>query len=93
MTEPPGRTTSTKLGVPASTIVPEAAITAILQAIHGLRYGQVTIVVQDSRIMQIDRTERFRLSKTPQTPPTNPLTHPSESTGMNEPPPSPPAQP
>ncbi|MFN0198517.1 MAG: YezD family protein [Planctomycetaceae bacterium] len=31
-------------------------------ALRGLRYGQVTIIVQDERIVQIDRTEKQRLS-------------------------------
>jgi hypothetical protein len=41
--------------------VPEATVQAILQALVGLRYGQVTVIVQDGRVMQIDRTDRFRL--------------------------------
>lgn len=41
--------------------VPEATVQAILQALTGLRYGQVTVIVQDGRVMQIDRTDRFRL--------------------------------
>jgi hypothetical protein len=41
--------------------VPEATVQAILQALIGLRYGQVTVIVQDGRVMQIDRTDRFRL--------------------------------
>jgi hypothetical protein len=43
-------------------ILPESAATSILQAIEGLRYGQVTVIVQDGRVLQIDRTERFRLT-------------------------------
>ena len=42
--------------------VPEATVQAILQALTGLRYGQVTVIVQDGRVMQIDRTDRFRLT-------------------------------
>ena len=41
--------------------VPEATVQAILQALKGLRFGQVTVIVQDGRVMQIDRTDRFRL--------------------------------
>ena len=41
--------------------VPEATVQAILQALTGLRYGQVTVIVQDGRVMQIDRTDRYRL--------------------------------
>ncbi|OUN00778.1 MAG: hypothetical protein BAA02_05725 [Paenibacillaceae bacterium ZCTH02-B3] len=32
----------------------------IREAVEGLRYGTVQIVVHDGRIVQIDRTERFR---------------------------------
>lgn len=41
--------------------VSEATMQAILEALKGLRYGQVTVIVQDGRVMQIDRTDRFRL--------------------------------
>jgi hypothetical protein len=44
---------------------PEATVQAILQALTGLRYGQVTVIVQDGRVMQIDRTDRFRLPNHP----------------------------
>ena len=49
---------STDLSLPG---VPEATVQAILQALSGLRYGQVTVIVQDGRVMQIDRTDRYRL--------------------------------
>ena len=42
-----------------------AILTAITQALSGLRYGQVTIIVQDGRVMQIDRTDRRRLNQEP----------------------------
>jgi len=32
----------------------------IRQALEGLRYGQVTIVIQDGAVVQIDRTEKRR---------------------------------
>ena len=41
--------------------LPESTLTAISQALAGLRYGQVTIIVQDGRVLQIDRTDRRRL--------------------------------
>lgn len=40
----------------------EPTLQAIRDALQGLRYGQVTVIVQDGRVMQIDRTERHRLS-------------------------------
>lgn len=36
-------------------------ITRILQALGGLRFGSVTIVVQDGVVVQIDRTEKTRV--------------------------------
>jgi hypothetical protein len=33
----------------------------IREALDGLRYGQVTIVVHDGAVVQIDRTEKRRL--------------------------------
>ncbi len=40
----------------------DGAWAAIAQSLHGLRYGQVTIIVQDGRVIQIDRTDRHRLN-------------------------------
>jgi len=34
---------------------------AIRHALHGLRYGQIVIIVQDGVVVQVDRTERRRL--------------------------------
>ena len=36
----------------------------IQDALRGLRFGQVTIIVQDGVVVQIDRTERRRIGKT-----------------------------
>ena len=36
-------------------------IQAILDALRGLRFGSVEIIVQDARIVQIDRREKRRL--------------------------------
>jgi hypothetical protein len=33
----------------------------VLKAIRGIRYGAVEIVIHDSRIVQIQRTEKLRL--------------------------------
>jgi hypothetical protein len=37
------------------------AIEAIRHALHGLRYGQIVVIVQDGVVVQVDRTERRRL--------------------------------
>ena len=33
-------------------------------ALRGLRYGAVTVIVQDGVVVQVDRTEKLRLSRT-----------------------------
>ena len=37
----------------------------VRQQVGSLRYGVVEIVVHDSRVIQIEKTERLRLDKTP----------------------------
>jgi hypothetical protein len=37
----------------------------VIQHVGSLRYGVVEIVVHDSRVIQIEKTERVRLEKTP----------------------------
>ena len=37
---------------------------AIRRALHGLRFGQVVVIVQDGVVVQVDRTERARLRQT-----------------------------
>ncbi len=41
----------------------DAVISQILQTLRGLRYGVVTIIVQDGVVVQIERTEKHRLRK------------------------------
>jgi hypothetical protein len=41
----------------------EEAIEQIRQSLHGLRFGQVTIIVQDGVVIQVERTERKRLRR------------------------------
>lgn len=38
----------------------EEWLTRIKEAVAGLKYGTVQIVVHDGRIVQIERTEKFR---------------------------------
>ncbi len=35
----------------------------ILEALRSIRYGYVQITVQDSRVVQIDKTEKIRFEK------------------------------
>lgn len=39
------------------------AVQHVTAALKGLRFGQVTITVQDGVVVQIDRTERRRLGR------------------------------
>ena len=40
----------------------------VVQNVKSLRYGVVEIVVHDSRVIQIEKTERVRLDKTENRP-------------------------
>lgn len=40
---------------------PDSAIDHIREALRGLRFGMVSIVVQDGVVVQIERTEKRRL--------------------------------
>jgi len=46
---------------PAPQTDPSDLLHQILLAIQGIRYGQVQIIIQDSRVVQIDKTEKLRL--------------------------------
>lgn len=52
----------TELERAAARIRPESALAAIAAAVSGLKFGQVTVIVHESRVVQIERTERQRLS-------------------------------
>jgi hypothetical protein len=41
----------------------EQAIEEVRDALRGLRYGEVSIVIQDGVVVQIERTERRRLPR------------------------------
>jgi hypothetical protein len=40
---------------------PQAAIRDIVQALKGIQYGAVEIVIHEGRIVQIERKEKLRL--------------------------------
>jgi len=40
----------------------EAVIDEIRKAIRSLRFGTVQVIVQDGRVVQIDKTEKIRLA-------------------------------
>lgn len=43
------------------TILTDDQIQRIRQAVESIRYGTVTLVIQDGRLIQIDRSEKIRL--------------------------------
>jgi len=44
-----------------STLV--APVLAIIESLKNLQFGQLTVVVHDAHVVQIDRTERHRLNQ------------------------------
>ena len=40
------------------------ALEKVREALRGLRYGTVTVIVQDGVVIQVERTERMRLART-----------------------------
>jgi hypothetical protein len=42
---------------------PWRALRHIEEALRGLRFGQVTVIIQDGVVVQIERTERQRFSR------------------------------
>jgi hypothetical protein len=41
----------------------DKALDLIAKALRGLRFGQLTIVVQDGVVIQLERTERLRVGR------------------------------
>ncbi len=46
---------------PRPSVLPEPVLAALMEALRGVRFGTVTVIIQDGRVVQIDRTERRRL--------------------------------
>lgn len=44
-------------------ILTPSALNQLARALNGLTHGSVQIIVQDSKIIQIDKIEKFRLNK------------------------------
>jgi hypothetical protein len=51
---------------PASESSPDGALKRVADALRGLRFGEVTLIVQDGVVVQIERTERLRIKREPQ---------------------------
>jgi hypothetical protein len=43
----------------------EQAIARVREALTGLRYGEVTLIVHDGAVVQVERTEKLRLRSSP----------------------------
>jgi len=41
----------------------DQAFGAVKEAIRGVQFGSVTVIIQDSRIIQVDRTEKLRVAQ------------------------------
>jgi hypothetical protein len=41
----------------------ESALSYIEEALRGLQFGQVTVIVQDGVVVQVERTERRRIQR------------------------------
>ena len=44
--------------------VPTEALDVIARALRDLRFGQVTVVIHDGRVVQVERVEKHRLKDT-----------------------------
>jgi hypothetical protein len=53
------------IDVPAApaTEIDARALGKVRDALSGLRYGEVTVVVQDGVVVQVERTEKIRLAR------------------------------
>lgn len=47
--------------LPGKTILTDGQLRKIQQIVENIRYGTVTLVIQDGRLIQIDRSEKIRL--------------------------------
>lgn len=52
--------TPSTLAIPSPPTPQEAEL---LRLLRGVRYGQVVVQVHDGRLVQIDRTERYRMDQ------------------------------
>lgn len=48
--------------IPRTTGRTDLALTKVRAALDGLRYGSVTVVVQDGTVVQVERTEKVRVT-------------------------------
>ncbi len=58
--EKPGKT---ETGILPATAAESEVIRRILRALAGVEYGSVEIIIQDSKVVQIERTQRSRFAQ------------------------------
>ncbi len=46
---------------PSSELSPSIPIEAIQEAVESVRFGVVQLIIQDGRVVQIDKTEKIRI--------------------------------
>jgi hypothetical protein len=54
--------TKTDSRAPAAPDAPALPIEAIQKAVESVRFGVVQLIIQDGRVVQIDKTEKIRLA-------------------------------
>jgi hypothetical protein len=55
------QTFSESSGQPSARAADSHALERIREALHGLRFGTVSVIVQDGAVVQVERTEKLRL--------------------------------
>jgi len=54
---------TTRPDIQSETQAGDEVLRRIANAISGVRFGSVEVVIQDSRVVQIERKEKFRFDK------------------------------
>lgn len=60
---PIGQPGAAGAGLPAAAGAADPALDYVRQALAGLQFGQVAIIVQDGVVVQVERTERKRFRR------------------------------
>ncbi len=73
---------------PHPQVVSQDTLSRIAEAIQGIRFGTVQIIVHDARIVQIEATQKIRVDHQAHLPPdglTDPLSCADQTAGGNQP--------
>ena len=80
-TRPPPAKENAPKADPSAPTTEAAWLALVAEKVNSLQYGVVQIVVHDSRIVQVERTERFRLAAPLPPKSQRPLAQPFEPGG------------